>query len=233
MRLFKHFLVASTFGLIALTAGASPFSPANGVDYYTLEPAQQTESGKRVEVTEFFWYSCPHCHVFEEPLTEWVKKQGNAIVFKRVPVAFRESFVPQQKLYYTLEAMSKVDALHNKVFDAIHVQRQRLDTDATIADFIEKQGVDRKQFLDVYNSFSVQSKVRRAAQLQQAYKIDGVPIVAIGGRYLTAPSIMGASLGRQPEATLTSATLQVMNWLVVKAAKEQTASAGISPEAKK
>ncbi|MGV3741051.1 MAG: thiol:disulfide interchange protein DsbA/DsbL, partial [Burkholderiaceae bacterium] len=156
MRLFQHFLAAVGFGFVALTAGALPSSPANGVDYLTLEPARQTESGKRVEVTEFFWYSCSHCNAFEAPLKDWVKKQGDAIVFKRVPVQFgitpeqQQRFVPQQKLYYTLEAMGKVDTLHQKVFDAIHIQRQRLDSDAAVADFIEKQGVDRKQFLDVY-----------------------------------------------------------------------------------
>jgi protein dithiol oxidoreductase (disulfide-forming) len=231
MRLFQHFLLAASFGFVALTAGASPSNPANGIDYHTLDSTQQTEPGKRVEVTEFFWYSCSHCNAFEAPLTEWVKKQGDAIVFKRVPVQFgqtpeqQQRFVPQQKLYYTLEAMGKVDALHQKVFDAIHVQRQPLNSDTAIADFIEKQGVDRKQFLDVYNSFSVQSKARRAAQLQNAYKIEGVPTIAIGGRYLTAPSMMGASLGRQPEAVLASAALQVMDWLVTKAGKEQAASA--------
>lgn len=235
MRLFQQLLVAVSLGFLAVTAGASPSNPVNGTDYRTLEQAQPTEAGKRVEVTEFFWYSCPHCHAFEAPLMEWVKKQGDAIVFKRVPVAFRDSFVPEQKLYYTLEAMGKVDELHKKVFDAIHVNRQMLNTDAAIADFIEKQGVDRNKFAELYNSFSVQSKVRRAIQLQNAYRIDGVPIVAIGGRYLTAPSMMGASLGRQPEATLTSAALQVMNWLVVKAGKEQVgqAAAGASAEVKK
>jgi protein dithiol oxidoreductase (disulfide-forming) len=239
MRLLQHLFVAASFGFVAMTAGASPSSPVNGVDYHTLEPAQQTESGKRVEVTEFFWYSCSHCNAFEAPLKEWVKKQGDAIVFKRVPVQFgqtpeqQQRFVPQQKLYYTLEAMGKVEALHQKVFDAIHVQRQRLDSDAAIADFIEKQGVDRKQFVDTYNSFSVQSKARRAAQLQQAYKIEGVPTIAIGGRYLTAPSMMGASLGRQPEEVLASAALQVMNWLVAKAGKEQAGAATVPAEAKK
>jgi thiol:disulfide interchange protein DsbA len=208
-----------------MTAGASPANPVNGVDYRTLDKPQQTDSGKKVEVTEFFWYACPHCYAFEPALEDWVRKQGNNIVFKRVPIAFRESFIPQQRLYYTLEAMGKTEELHKKVFDAIHVQHQSLDTDAAIADFIEKQGIDKKKFLDLYNSFSVQTKVRRAAQLQEAYKVDGVPLVAIDGRYLTSPSIAGASLGRQPESALQSATLQVMDWLVARAGKDRKAQA--------
>jgi thiol:disulfide interchange protein DsbA len=209
---------------MAATAHASPQAPVNGSDYKTLEKAQPTEAAGKVEVTEFFWYSCPHCSALEPALMEWVKKQGNAISFKRVPVAFRPSFVPQQKLYYTLEAMNRLGDLHLKVFHAIHGERKALDTDAAIADYIAAQGVDKAKFLEVYNSFGVQTKAKRAAALQEGYKIDGVPTLAIDGRYMTSPSIVGAAMGgRQPEAALHEAALQVASFLVDKAAKEQAA----------
>mgnify|MGYP001952254578 FL=1 len=219
MRFIQHLLAVATLSLFAATAGASPTAPVNGTDYRTLDKAQQTDSGKKVEVTEFFWYSCPHCSALEPALEAWVKKQGDKINFKRVPVAFRDSFIPQQKLYYSLEALGWVNALHGKVFRAIHVERQPLDTDKQIADFIAKQGVDTKKFAETYNSFGIQSKVQRATQLQAAYKVDGVPMIAIDGRYITSPSIIGASLGNRPEAILHDATLQVMDWLVTKSAK--------------
>lgn len=225
MRILSRLLASLGFGLVALSAAASPASPQNGLDYRTLEQAQQTAAGSKVEVTEFFWYSCPHCNALEPDLEAWVKKQGDRIVFKRVPIAFRESFIPQQKLYYALEAMGKLDELHQKVFRAIHVERQRLDSDGEIADFIAKQGVDRQKFLDLYNSFGVQTKVRQAAQLQAAYKVDGVPLLAVEGRYLTSPSIVGASIGNKPEAVLQAATLQVMDFLVAKAARERAPAA--------
>lgn len=216
MRFLKHVLAALSISLLAAGAQAAPDNPQNGVDYRTLEKPQQTDSGKKVEVTEFFWYSCPHCSALEPDLVAWVKKQGDNIVFKRVPVAFRDSMVPQQKLYYTLEAMGKLDELHAKVFNVIHVQRKRTDTDAEIAEFVAKNGVDKQKFLEVYNSFGVQSKVKRAAQLAQAYQIDGVPLLAIDGRYLTSPSIVSASVGNKPEPVLHAATLQVADWLVNK-----------------
>ena len=219
MRFIQHLLAVASLSLFAATAGASPTAPVNGTDYRTLEKAQQVDSGKKVEVTEFFWYSCPHCSALEPALEAWVKKQGDKINFKRVPVAFRDSFIPQQKLYYSLEALGLVNSLHGKVFRAIHVERQPLDTDKQIADFIAKQGVDAKKFAEVYNSFGIQSKVQRATQLQAAYKVDGVPMIAIDGRYITSPSIVGASLGNRPEAILHDATLQVMDWLVTKSAK--------------
>ncbi|MGH8807475.1 MAG: thiol:disulfide interchange protein DsbA/DsbL, partial [Noviherbaspirillum sp.] len=162
-------------------------------------------------------YSCPHCNALESELVAWVKKQGDGIAFKRVPIAFRDSMVPQQKLYYTLEALGKLDELHAKVFNTIHVQKQATDTDAAILDFALKNGLDKQKFSDAYNSFGVQSKVARAKQLQQAYQIDGVPMLAVDGRYLTSPSIVGASVGNRPEPVLHAATFQVMDWLVNKA----------------
>jgi thiol:disulfide interchange protein DsbA len=233
MRFIQQLLAALSLGFVAMTAAASPANPVNGTDYRTLDTQQQTDSGKKVEVTEFFWYSCPHCNAFDPALTDWVKKQGDNIVFKRVPVAFRESFVPQQRLYYTLEAMGKTEDLHKKIFSAIHTGKQSLDTESEIVDFIEKQGIDKKKFLELYNSFGVQTKVRRATQLQEAYKIDGVPTIAIDGRYMTSPSIVGAGLGNQSEPVLQSAALQVMTWLVAKAGKEQKAQAPAGEMAKK
>ena len=105
MRLLKHALVALSLGFVAFAASATPANPQNGVDYRTLEQKQQTDSGKKVEVVEFFWYSCPHCYALDPELEAWVKKQGDNINFRRIPVAFRESFVPQQKMFYALEAL--------------------------------------------------------------------------------------------------------------------------------
>ncbi|MDB5794628.1 MAG: disulfide bond formation protein DsbA [Noviherbaspirillum sp.] len=225
MRLIKHLFAALSLTLMAASAGASPANPQNGTDYRTLEKAQATESGKKVEVTEFFWYSCPHCAALEPALQDWVKKQGDKIEFRRVPVAFRDTFVPEQKLFYTLEAMGKLDPVHLKVFNAIHGERQRLDNDAAITAFVTKQGIDKEKFLEVYNSFGVQAKVRRAAQLQTAYKVDGVPMIAIDGRFITAPSIVARSIGNQPESALHAATLQVMDVLVARVAKEKASAA--------
>lgn len=234
MRFLQRALAALSLGLVAFSVAAAPAQPRNGVDYRTLEKPQQTESGKKVEVTEFFWYSCPHCNALEPALVDWVKKQGDRIAFKRVPVAFRDSFVPQQKLFYTLEAMGKLDPLHHKVFQAIHKERNPLATDAAIFDWAAKQGLDKEKFREVYNSFGVQAKANRAKQLQSAYQVDGVPMLAVDGKYITSPAIVSAQLGRQPEAVLHSATLQVLDHLVAKAAQEDgSASSGDGQAGKK
>ncbi len=157
MRFHQKLLAAVSFGLLALTASvgasASPANPQVGSDYRVLEQAQPTDSGNKVEVIEFFWYDCPHCAAWDPSLTAWVKKQGDKINFKKVPVAFRDTFVPQQKLYYTLEAMGKAEELTPKIFRAIHVDGERINTDKTILAYIEKIGLDKQKFLDLYNSF--------------------------------------------------------------------------------
>ena len=220
MRIHQKVMAALSFCLVAITAGASPTNPENGKEYRTLPQAQPTESGKKIEVTEFFWYSCPHCNAFEPDLEAWVKKQGDKINFKRVPVIFRPEMIPEQRFYYALEAMGKSEELQAKIFHAIHVEHQRLDNPTAIADFVAKQGIDKQKFVNLYNSFGVETKVKRAAQLQEAYKIDGVPTVAIDGRYLTSPGIVGTAMGNQPEAVLHAAALQVMDALVEKAKKK-------------
>ncbi|MFZ1180575.1 MAG: thiol:disulfide interchange protein DsbA/DsbL [Herbaspirillum sp.] len=227
MHLFRHTLAAISLGLLVVSAGASPANPQNGIDYRTLEQIQPTEFGDRIEVIEFFWYNCPHCAVLEPVLSAWVKKQGDRIVFRQVPIAFRDSLIPQQKLYYALEAMSKTAEMNPRIFQAIHVENQRIDTDKTILAFIEKQGIDKQKFLDMYSSFGIQTKVRRAAQLQEAYKIDGVPVLAIGGRFLTSPAMLGASMVNQPESMLNAALLQVVDYLVARLEAEKgSAGAG-------
>lgn len=216
MRLLQRLLAAASFSLLTLSAAAAPADPVEGVDYLKLQQAQPTDSGKKIEVLEFYWYNCPHCFSFEPQLAEWVKKRGDNIVFKRVPVGFRESFVPQQKLYYALEALGKLDPVHRLVFDAIHTGRLKLDKEDAIVDFVEKQGIDRKKFLDAFNSFSVQSKVSRVRQLQETYRIDSVPTIVIDGRYITSPSMVGASMRGQSEQALHAAALQVMDALIAK-----------------
>lgn len=238
MRFLTRFIAAASLTLVAATAGATPDNPQAGTDYRVLDKPQQTESGNKVEVTEFFGYFCPHCNAFEPKLEDWVKKQGNNIVFKRVPVIFRDFMVPQQKLYFALDAMGKADEMQKKVFRAIHADHQQLDTEAQIMEFIGKQpGIDKQKFADLYNSFGVQTKVNRVPALQQAYQIDGVPTLAVNGRYVTSPSIVAAGMGNVSEAALQDAALKVMDFLVAKAAKEHPGAAApakaTEPAAKK
>lgn len=219
MQFLKHFLAVVGISLVALTAQATPDNPQNNVDYQTIQQPVATDSAKgKVEVIEFMWYNCPHCAAFNPVITEWVKKQGNKIDFKQVPIAFGPAFIPQQKLFFALEAMGVEEQVTPQVFKAIHVERRRVDTDKSILAFIQKQGIDQQKFLDAYNSFGVQAKLKRAQQLQDAYNVEGVPMIAINGKYLTSPALMANSMPNQAEPVQQAATLKVLDYLVAKSA---------------
>lgn len=218
MRSLRFALLAAS--LVASTAFASPTDPKNGVEYVTLAQPQPVQAaGKKVEVIEFFMYHCPHCNALEPQFEQWVKKQGDNIVLKRVHLMAGGPNDPEAHLYLTLEALGKVDEMHAKVFKAIHVDRIRMRDDATVIDWASRNGLDRAAFTSAWNSFGVMTKMRRLPQLIDAYKVDGAPTVVIDGKYQTSPATVSNSVKATNEPQLFQATLQVMDALVAKAAK--------------
>jgi thiol:disulfide interchange protein DsbA len=172
-------------------SGAQSPKIEEGFDYRILPTPQPLESKGKVEVIEFLWYGCPHCYDFEPELNAWLKRQPKDVIFRKVPVAFRDDFMPHSQLFYALEAMGKGNALNDKVMYAMHKENKRLMTENEIADWAASQGIDRNTFLATYRSFAVVSKARAARQMADAYRIDGVPTVVMQGRYVTSPSIAG------------------------------------------
>jgi thiol:disulfide interchange protein DsbA len=218
MRALRFALIAAS--LVASTAFASPTDPKNGVEYVTLAQPQPTQAmGKKVEVIEFFMYHCPHCNALEPSFEQWVKKQGDNIVLKRIPLPIQGANDPEAHLYLTLEALGRLPDMHQKVFDAVHKQHIRLFDDKAIVDWVSKNGVDVKTFMAAWNSFGVMTKLRRLPQLVNDYKVDGVPTVVIDGKYQTSPAIVANSVKTSSESVLFPATLQVMDVLVARAAK--------------
>jgi len=181
--------LALSLGLVAGTlsamnaAHASPAAPVAGTDYTVLQAAQPVDAQGKIEVIEFMWYGCPHCNEFDPYLEAWVKKQGPDVVFKRVPVAFRDDFIPHSKMYHALDALGLADKLTPAVFNEIH---------------------DKKKYMDAYNSFSTQSDLQRDNKLLQDYKIDGVPTLAVQGKYETGPATTNSLPG----------TIQVLDFLI-------------------
>ncbi len=191
------------FSIDLATAGlalaASPLAwaqggPVEGQQYTRMsQPVAVTAAAGKVEVLEFFWYGCPHCNALEPTLEEWVKKLPADVAFRRVPVGFAAIHETHQKIFYALESMGQLPALHRKVFAAIHVNHARLDKEADIVAFMAANGVDGAKFGEAFKSFTVQTKARQAKLLAEAYKIDGVPTLAVGGRYITSGSQAGTN----------------------------------------
>jgi thiol:disulfide interchange protein DsbA len=170
--------------LTAVPAQAQIAGLKEGTDYIRLaRPAPVDSPPGKIEVLEFFAYTCVHCFNFEPIFSNWIKQQAPQVVVRRTPVAFNAAFVPMQRLYYALEAMGLLEKLHEKTFQAIHVDKQQLSNPEAIADWVAKQGVDRTKFMGFFNSFAVASKATRATKLQDAYQVEGTPALGVGGRY--------------------------------------------------
>ena len=162
-----------------------------GTHYQALTP-QATDSGDKIEVLEFFWYGCPHCYSFEPYVQSWKKSMPANVVFKRVPAMFRPEWEIQARAYYALSNMNVIEDVHGKIFKAINKDKKRLNTLDQIADFVAKNGVDKQRFKNEYNSFVVDGMVRKAKKKQKAYKIQGVPAIAVNGKYTTGGSMAGS-----------------------------------------
>jgi thiol:disulfide interchange protein DsbA len=213
-------LAAVLAAVLAPSAGAA--EPKEYAGYLTLPSSQPTDTGRKIEVIEFFAYYCPHCYAFEPQLSAWVKKQGDNIVFKRVHVPRDANVAPQQRLFFTLEALGLLEQYHDKVFAAMHVERLRLNSDEQVFDWITKNGIDRARFIDTYRSFGIQARLRRADTMMDAYRVDRWPVVVIDGRFLTSPSHANENKADAgTEAQQQQVALQVMDTLVAKARAEK------------
>jgi thiol:disulfide interchange protein DsbA len=170
-------------GLAPLGALAQPRQLSPGVDYTELNPGQPVDSQGKIEVLEFFWYGCPHCYTLEPMLEKWIARLPADVQFRRVPAVLNPGWGNESAVYYTFEALGVLDKLHRPFFDAIHRDRLSTRDPAALSQWLATNGVDTKKYQEALKSFGVQSKVRRAAQISAAYRIDGTPALAVHGRY--------------------------------------------------
>jgi thiol:disulfide interchange protein DsbA len=182
---------------LALTAGAPALAqaPVEGTHYIKLaQPlaAAMLPPAGKIDVTEFFWYECPHCNTFEPLLEPWARKLPADVAFRRVPVGFTARHQVAQKLFYALEEIGALEGAHRKIFSAIHGQGQRLTSENDAVALATAAGVDKARFLEAFKSFGVNTKASRARQLSDAYKVDGVPLMGVHGRFFTSASLAGS-----------------------------------------
>jgi thiol:disulfide interchange protein DsbA len=206
----RQLLIAAALASCAAQA-QSPKVPQELKDYVPLRPPQPTENANKIEVLEFFQYTCPHCYSYDPVLAAWRKTLPADVEYRRNPIAWDQSTAPHVRIYYTLEALKRTDEMHGKVFRAIQVDRRPLLKPDEIADFMAANGIDRKLWLDTYNSFTVNARTNRASQVWKAYRVDGTPSVAVDGKWLTAPSMVGTREG----------SLAVLDYLIGRARNER------------
>jgi thiol:disulfide interchange protein DsbA len=193
-------------------AGSAAAQLVGGKTYRRIANPQPTETGRKIEVIEFFSYGCPHCAELEPFLDAWLAKAPADVAFRRVPVMFQQRWVPLAKIYYTLDALGVESKLSPDVFKAIHGSNIPLWDTAKFYDWAASQGIDRKKVEEVFTSFAIDGKVKRAMQLAQQYNVQSVPLVVVDGKFVTSSSDVGTHAQLPP----------AIDELVAKARAERT-----------
>lgn len=156
-----------------------------GRDYEVLATPQPTQNSDLIEVIEFFWFGCPHCNTLHPHVKTWLQNKPSDVDFRYVPAIFRNNWVPGAKIFYSIETLGVMETLHDKIYDAIHSDKINLNDESVLFNWIEKQGVDKENFVNVYNSFTTQNQIARSNQMMRQYQLAGVPAFVIDGKYLT------------------------------------------------
>jgi len=192
----RRFLKVMAAGAAALAAGCATrqgVEPEEGFEYRAVEPPYPTATKGKIEVVEFFWYGCPFCNQLEPFLKEWLARQRADVAFRTVAVAPVRTWVPHQQLHYTLEVMGKAEEMSGNIFSALHEQQIELAKRDQMADFVARHGVDRRRFVETFDSPAVRAKMDEANAMAKAFKIDGVPGFGVNGKWFTSPSMLGGS----------------------------------------
>ena len=182
-------VVAILAALVLTSASAADL--VEGKEYSRLKIPHVVDTGKRIEVIEFFSYGCPHCNDLEPYLQAWVKTLPPDVQFRRVPVMFQDRWKSLARDYYTLEALGEDLRLSPDVFKAVHVANLPLYQEKAFVDWAASKGLDKAKIADTYNSFGVDSKMKRAAVLAQEYNVQAVPTVVVDGKFLTLSDRVG------------------------------------------
>ena len=185
-------LVALAWFSFSPQAVAQSSGPDIEGKYELLQPPQLTETGDRIEVVEVFWYGCPHCYTFLPMMEAYDIAKPEYVEVRRLPAIFRESWAAHARAYYTARLLGVTHTTHRPLFEEIHEQRNPTDTRETLAAFFERHGVDRTTFEQTYDSFAVESLVRKSILMQQRYGVTGTPSVIVNGKYRVTGRLAGS-----------------------------------------
>ena len=162
-----------------------------GTHFVSINPPVATSNPDKVVVTELFWYGCPHCYRLEPRVRAWAPGLPDGVVFEQIPSIVSPRWANHARAFYTLQMMEKQELLHDKIYDALHVERRRLNSVDEIVGFVSEQGVDEKAFRDTWNSFPVDAQLRKNFSKEKKYGHDGVPALIVNGKYRTSAAMAG------------------------------------------
>jgi len=156
-----------------------------GADYKRLASEVATRSGERIEVAEVFWYGCPSCYDMQPVINEWKKGLAEDVNLRHVPASMRSSWEPHAKAFYVARKLDVVDQVHSEMFDALAGGNKSLDSKDAVAAFFEEIGAaDAGAVRGAWDSFAVDTAMRRGRSFQQGAGVTGTPTLVVEGRYV-------------------------------------------------
>ncbi|MEO6968118.1 MAG: thiol:disulfide interchange protein DsbA/DsbL [Rhodanobacteraceae bacterium] len=191
-------LLAVTGFALAQTPAAGGGKWVEGMNYFRIDTPQPTSTPGKIEVTEVFSYACPVCWRFLPYANKIAKSLPADAQMVYLPVSFNpaEDFPVFQRAYYAAKALGVEEKAHEAMFKAIHQTGELATADPAtgrlknplpdlndIAKFYAKYGVKPADFVATANSFAVNTKMKRADALVQAFGVTGTPTMILDGKW--------------------------------------------------
>lgn len=206
MRLItKSLLVLALLVTSIVPALAQPALYVEGTHYETIGNPVRTADPNKIEVTEIFWYGCPHCYAFEPLIKSWEDKLPSDVAFVRSPGMWNQTMEVHAQIFYAAESLGIWEDIHSVIFDEINQRRNYLQTEGAVKDIFLREGVASEDFDRAWKSFSVVSAVKRAGTRMRDYGVRGVPSMVVNGKYLVS---VGGSVRTQTDL------LKIVDFLV-------------------
>lgn len=182
IKLLKYCLTIISLSLVYVNSYADDKEFKEG-EYYTV--IESNELSKTKEISEFFSFYCGHCFMFRS-IWEDIKTKYPDVLFKRIPVSFLGGQMGplSQRAYATAEIMGIDNEYTDALFNQIHTMNKTDYNVETLADIAAYVGSDKKQFLDVFDSFMSISQVAAYNSEIDRAKIKGVPTIMVNHKYL-------------------------------------------------
>lgn len=215
-RFFNLLFAAMAIAAVALSTSFSTRAQDDqfieGGHYELLDEVQPVQTGDKIEVVELFWYRCPHCFRLEPYLIEWKKNIPENAAYIPLPAILNPQWEFEARAYFTFEALGVVEQVHEEYFNALHVQRRKIDSLDKLAEWGSENGLDPQAIRDTFFSFAVENKLNFTNVMGRKYGATGVPAIIVDGRYRTSVSLAGSH----------EKLIELINFLIIKAAEART-----------
>ena len=155
-----------------------------GVHYFKIDQIPAETGSDIVEVTEIFSYACSHCNTIDPYIQAWSKNKPDNVVLNRIPVVFgRRAWEMMARGYIAAEMMGIVEESHIAMMDAIWKQGKQFRSKEELAVFYAGFGVEKSAFLAHFDSFALDSQLRKSQRDVKLFGIQGTPSLVVDRKY--------------------------------------------------